>query len=90
VQKGNIVELKFPKHINFTLEHNPHSLLYEEVEYWLDNAMYCEVLPEDRDEMIKTGEIWELHWYPNTPVSFSCVAAATLDRVLQVANMDEE
>ena len=32
-----------------------------------------------RERAIQTNELWELHWYPRTPVSFCYVCAPTLD-----------
>ena len=34
---------------------------------------------------IETGELWEMQWYPDTPVSFYCVAAPTLADLLRYA-----
>lgn len=82
----------FPKHINLTIEHQPHAVNYETVEDWLAKAKseYCvEVLTEDAAEILKTGEVWVIHWYPRTPGSFCQIAAATLERALELANASE-
>ena len=82
----------FPKHINMTIEHQPHAAYYESVEDWLAKSKredHVDVLPEDAAEMLKTGDVWVIQWYPNTPVGFRVVAAATLERALELANASE-
>lgn len=32
---------------------------------------------EEREKAIATNEIWELHWYPDTPVGFCSVFASS-------------
>lgn len=81
--------MKVPTHINMTIEHQPHAPNYETVETWLAKAKeddYVDVLPEDAAEMLRTGEIWLIQWYPITPIGFCVVAAATLERALELAN----
>ena len=82
------MNLQLPKHIGLTIEHQPHEMNYETVEQWLEwnkNRKYCEVAPEDEAAIIESGEIWGVQWYPDTPVGFYAVAAATLDRALELA-----
>lgn len=63
---------------------------YQTVAEWLaevvDGNRYGDVLPQDREEMMRTGDVWVVHWYPDTPVGFHAVAAATLDRAIELAN----
>lgn len=40
---------------------------------------------EERTKCIATNTIWELCWYPNTPVGSCHVAAATFEKVLELA-----
>lgn len=77
--------MKLPKHISLTIAHNPHAVYYESVEDYLARD-HVDVSPEDRAEMVRTGEVWEIHWYPDTPIGFCCIAAATLERALEIAN----
>lgn len=80
---------KTPRHINLTIEHQPHASNYETVEEWLEYQSrqgYIEPYGGDAAEMIKTGEVWVVQWYPDTPIGFHAVAAATLERALALAN----
>lgn len=79
----------FPKHTcSLTLTHNQHKSYYETVEKYFENPWLKDIgiSPEDRQEMIAKDEIWELQWYPDTPVGFYCVVAPTLEKVLALAN----
>lgn len=81
--------MKLPKHVNLTIEHQPHATNYETVDEWLArDEGYADICSEDRAKIIETGEIWVIHWYPETPVGFCAVAAATLERALELA-LDE-
>lgn len=84
--------MKLPEHIGMHLRHNQHKLYYETVEDYLgrDESLMHEMAPADLAEMIRTGEIWELQWYPDTPVGFCIVYAPTLERALALANADEQ
>jgi hypothetical protein len=82
-----------PEHkCELMLLHQPHTAVYETVEEYFKNNIdnnssdgpdydYC--TKEDREECVKTNEIWELHWYPNTPVGFCHCAAPTLERLFE-------
>jgi hypothetical protein len=81
-----------PPHVNLTIEHQPHASSYQTVAQWLeDNTLrgFTDITPEDAATMITTGEVWVIQWYPNNPVGFHSVAAATLERALQLANDPE-
>lgn len=87
--------MKLPNHINLHIEHQPHAANYETVEEWLlynesePATRFADYPAEDRAAMLAAGEIWTVQWYPNTPVGFCCVAAATLERALELANEDD-
>ena len=82
-------KLKALQNVCLTIQHNDHALLHQSLEDWLfDNAREdgCyDVTPEDWNEILRTGECWTLQWYPNTPVGFNAVAAATLERCIELA-----
>ena len=40
---------------------------------------------EAKQRAIDTNEMWQLQWYPNTPVGFNVVCAPTLEEVLALA-----
>ncbi len=80
--------IKFPRHAaSLTLTHNDHKTNYETV------AEYCEgghwmpdddwLSPEQKAKAIATNEMWEMQWYPDTPVGFCKVAACDLDVLLK-------
>ena len=80
--------IKLPKHIHLSIEHQPHAVCYESAQEWMDRNDrdgFADVEPEDAELMISTGEIWVVQWYPNTPIGFCAVAAATLERALELA-----
>lgn len=80
--------LKLPKGISHTIFHNEHRNSYMTVEEYLRFCDYDEedLTSEDRAECIRTEEVWELVWYPDTPVGHFRVVAPTLERVLNLAN----
>jgi hypothetical protein len=40
---------------------------------------------EDKEKALTENTVWDLHWYPNTPVGFSNVKASSLAGVLELA-----
>lgn len=82
--------MKLPKHICLSISHNAHKGIYETIEKWLEHrdldGSSEDLKPEDRAEILRTGEVWEVSWCPNTPVGSCWVAAATLERALELAN----
>ena len=82
--------MRFPPSIHFSLSHNRHKVYYESVaEYLARDADLYETSPEDEAAMVATDEIWELQWYPRTPIGFNLVVAPTLERVLELANVED-
>lgn len=81
--------MKFPRHIELTLEHNPNAAYHMGVEQWLKEQPEHHdtgwASPEERKAAIATNELWVLQWYPDTPVGFFLVSAATLDALLEHA-----
>lgn len=82
--------MKFPavllKAMSLHITHNQHKDYYEPVEQYL-NARHIEkddIEPEDRIEIIKQDSLWEIQWYPITPISFYSVYAATLERCFEI------
>jgi hypothetical protein len=41
---------------------------------------------EEYRECLKNDEIWEIQWYPTTPISFNYVCAPTLQEALDKMN----
>ena len=77
--------IQLPKGISHTIFHNEHSCSYMGVEEYLQ-FVEADISDEDRAECIRTGEVWELVWYPDTPVGHHRVIGLTLEKVLVAAN----
>lgn len=78
--------MRLPAHINLTIEHNPHAVNHETVR---DYLVRCEGIPlEDLDACEAAGEIWEIQWYPRTPIGFNRVWGYSLARALELANAE--
>jgi len=84
--------MKLPRHeCGLYLTHNAHKDYYEtakeriESEHpAIDDDEYFISL-EDKQKCIDTDELWELQWYPDTPVGFYKVIGSTLEIVLEAA-----
>jgi|HubBroStandDraft_6_1064221.scaffolds.fasta_scaffold337814_3 hypothetical protein len=79
--------IKFPKHMSMTIAHNEHKNCYQSVIQYFDHVQHRKesCTPEEFAEMIATDEIWEIQWYPRTPISFYYVMAATFEKALEMA-----
>ena len=72
------------------LTHNEHLNYHETAEQYLSDAASRSASAnwkddESKQRAIQANEIWELQWYPRTPVASYCVAAPTLQEVLSLA-----
>jgi hypothetical protein len=83
--------MNLPKHkAGLYLTHNQHKDYYETVEQisvleymGIDKDDF--VSHEDYQKCIDTDELWELQWYPETPIGSHKVCGSTLEIVLQRA-----
>ena len=82
--------IKLPAHeCALSITHNDHKNNYETVASMLE---WRGVSPDqcgsqaEYDALRAGDEVWEVHWYPDTPVGFYAVYAATLERALELAN----
>lgn len=86
------MKIKFPEHkAGLTLNHNQHKNVYETVEEYINkNSQYYDdeswATPTSKKRAIETDELWELHWYPNTPIGFNTAFGAALEEVLNYVN----
>jgi hypothetical protein len=79
--------MKFPKHIQMLIHHNDHHGSYESINDYLSNFEWmieC-VSPEDLVKCNELNELWEIQWYPNTPISFHKVISYSFERCLELA-----
>jgi hypothetical protein len=78
--------IDLPKGIAHSIHLNEHRVYYQSVAEYLDDEGAPTVTPTDREECIRTGDVWVLHWYPETPIGFYRIAAPTLERLLAIAS----
>jgi len=69
------------------LTHNQHLAYYETVEQYLSDRDFSFQCDTDREESISSNEIWELQWYPDTPIGFYSIAAPTLGKLMAFAKV---
>jgi len=80
-----------PKHkSSLTIIHNDHLNTYETVECYLsafgdfnEHEWYSQ---SEYDTAIETNELWEIHWYPDTPIGSYKVYGSTLENAIRYAN----
>lgn len=80
-----------PKHnCDLILTHNTHKSYYQTVEQFEQDfeshfGKLDWVSEEQRAKAIATNELWNLHWYPNTPISSYSLYACDLSELLKAA-----
>lgn len=81
-------QVKLPKGIAHSIHHNDHKTIYKPIAQYIADLRYDDedIAPGERERILELDEIWEIHWFPDTPVG-SCVAvASTLEKALEYAN----
>ena len=69
------------------LEHNRYKDVYSTLEQGITEADEMgSWIPGEREKSLKTGDIWTLQWYPDTPVGFCHLTASMLEKLLEAAN----
>jgi hypothetical protein len=65
------------------ITHNDHKNVYYTIEdhYSIDDREW--VSPEEKQKAIELDSVWELHWYPDTPIGSYKVAASSLEAIQQ-------
>ncbi len=78
--------IQLPPHAGeLLITHNAHKSNYETVEQhleWMKADAENFVSPQSYKNAIATNELWECQWYPDTPVGFHKIYAATLPELL--------
>lgn len=90
----DIDQIVWPRHdASFSITHNEHKSNYQTAEDYARDRAGDWVSEEERAKAIAEDSIWEIQWYPNTPVGCYIVAASTLSAALagamEVQNMVE-
>ena len=76
--------MKFPEHkCGLYLSHNPHRDVYEIVQDYYEPDDF--ISSTDRQKCIDTDDVWELQWYPDTPIGFHRVLGSSLELVMAEA-----
>ena len=72
-----------PKHAAaLYLTHNDHKGVYESIEDHYGYLEDCDwVSPEEKLKAIELDSVWELQWYPDTPIGSYYVAASSLEAI---------
>lgn len=88
-----------PKYkVSLHITHNRHKCYYETAEDYLARPEDIGaggfqvdewVSREDYDAAIESDSIWEVQWYPETPVGFCVAYGSTLENALKAANRDD-
>ena len=80
------MDIKFPHHMSLSIEHNQHKNYYEKLEDYLKNdgglPRSKHLTSEEYKKCIETDELWEIQFYPISPISFHYIAAPTLYEAL--------
>lgn len=81
--------------MSLSIEHNQHKGYYRPIEeYLLEEPMerFKDLSDEEYKQCVSTDELWEIQWYPWTPISFHYVCGPTLECCLEKIQemMDEK
>ena len=83
--------INLPKHkASLHITHNDHTTNYESVKDYLDNEWFNDESEEIKKSCIDANEIWELQWYPDTPIGSYRVIGATLESCIKQAKEIED
>lgn len=81
LEEARARELPFPEHkCGLYLTHNEHLDLYQTVEQFTEDSDGW-VSTEEKKKAIATNELWQLQWYPDTPVGFYVLKASSLEAI---------
>ena len=75
-------------HLTFNDGNGPN---YMSVEEWLQSGSDADWVSEDeRATAIATNSMWELQWYPQTPVGSHLIAASSLTAIFNYLANEEQ
>lgn len=77
--------MKFPAHkVSLSLVHNQHKAYYQPIaDYVMPIDEHEWISLGERQRALDTDEIWELQWYPDTPVGSYFLCASTLEALME-------
>jgi len=88
---ANLAALLFPRHkCSLHLTHNQHTAYHQTVAQYIqdreDRGQEVEWVSETQmRKALDTNEIWELQWYPETPLGSHSLLACDLNELLIAA-----
>lgn len=77
--------------VTLHIVHNQHRSYYQSARDYLLTPHGREADPgdfvdaDDYERCLAGDELWEIQWYPNTPIGFVCVFGSTLARAMAAA-----
>lgn len=79
--------MNLPKHAaGLSISHNEHLTYYQTVAEHIDGPGSPQFrTPEEKAACVRSNEIWEMRWYPRTPVGSHHIAANSLPALLSYA-----
>lgn len=84
-----LIVMNLPRHnASLTISHNQHKDYYKTVAEKLAGLKHIGIdwiSEEDKRVAIETDELWEMQWYPNTPIGFHLCMASSLEILLELA-----
>ncbi len=76
----------FPKHHSLHITHNQHKDYYMSAQDYFNDYPHLNDIDSDiRHRCIQQDSIWEIQWYPNTPISFYIVVAPTFEEAIKIS-----
>ena len=85
---------RWPRHkVSMHITHNNHLSYYETVERALECGTYDAkdfIDPNEMAAAIANNEVWEIQWYPDTPIGSYTVLATTFERAIEHARKIQE
>lgn len=80
------LDIKWPEHkASLHITHNGNKANYETIEAYCDWHKVTDedwATPTSKQRAIETDSLWEVQWYPDTPVGFNVKYGATLKEIL--------
>jgi hypothetical protein len=80
--------LKLPRHeASLSITHNQHKDYYQRVEELYSDDRFADSWISDlqKQKAIANQDVWEMQWYPDTPIGFYHILGADLDALLEYA-----
>ena len=79
--------MKLPKNINLIINHNEHKGYYKTLQQHFEDTPYLieDISKEDYKKCLELDELWVIHWYPITPISFHRVCSYSLEKCIELA-----